>query len=63
MHECCEYVYDCLQNVLLVNVNVNKVHVNRGSQNACCSDSKVEIISLAFKWLIILRSALKKNAQ
>ena len=32
---------------------------NCGSQNALFSVSKVEIISLAFKWLIVLRSAIK----
>ena len=33
--------------------------VNCGSRNARCSSSKVEIISLAFNWLIVLRSAIK----
>ena len=35
------------------------MYANCGSQNAGCSMSKVEIISLAFKWLIVLRSAIK----
>ena len=33
--------------------------MNCGSWNAHCSVCKVEIISVAFKWLIILRSAHK----
>ena len=42
-----------------INIDVTEIHVNCGSQNVCCSIAKVEIISLAFKWLIILRSAMK----
>ena len=34
-------------------------YVNCDSWNAHCSIYKVEIISLEFKWLIVLRSALK----
>ena len=45
--------------VLLVNINVTKMYANCGLWNARCSFSKVEIISLAFKWLILLRSAIK----
>ena len=42
-------------------MNVIKIYVNCGSRNECCSVYKVEIISLAFKWLIVLRSAMKKR--
>ena len=35
------------------------MYANCGSRNAHCSIYKVEIISLAFKWLIILGSAIK----
>ena len=34
-----------------------------GSRNTRCSYSKVEIISLAFKWLIVLRSAIRTRDQ
>ena len=47
--------------VSLVNRNVTEI-VNCGSRNARCSVSKVEIISLTFKWLyIVLRSAVKTH--
>ena len=36
-----------------------KMYVNRISRNACCSVYKLEIISLALKWIIVLRSAIK----
>ena len=48
--------------VLLVNRNVTEMYVNCGLQNARCSIFKVKIISLSFKWLIVLRSAKKKRA-
>ena len=35
------------------------MYANCGSRNARCSVYKVEIISFAFKWLILLRSAIK----
>ena len=35
------------------------MYANCGSQNVGCSMSKGEIISLVFKWLIVLRSAIK----
>ena len=38
---------------------MTEMHGNCGSRNACCSISKVEIVSLAFKWLIVLRLAIK----
>ena len=52
-----------LDTALLVNINVTKMHANCGSRNARCSVDKVEIISLAFKWLIVLRSAIKTRDQ
>ena len=36
---------------------------NCGLWNACCSIYKVEIISLASKWLILLISAIKTHDQ
>ena len=39
------------------------MYVKCGSRNARNSVSKVEIISLAFKWLIVLRSAMKTRDQ
>ena len=33
--------------------------VNCGSRNAHCSFFKVELISLAFRWLVVLRLAIK----
>ena len=39
------------------------MYVNCGSWNARCTVYKVEIISLAFKWLIVLRSAIKTRDQ
>ena len=39
------------------------MYVNCGSRNARCSFSKVQIISLVFKWLIVLRSAIKTRHQ
>ena len=36
-----------------VNVNVTEMCANCSSRNVSCSVSKVEIISLAFKWLIV----------
>ena len=39
------------------------MYANCGSQNARCSVYKVEIISLAFKWLIVLRSAIETRDQ
>ena len=44
-----------LKMLLLVNRNVTKMSANCGSRNACCFVYKVEIISLAFKRLIVLR--------
>ena len=45
-------MYDGLENAyLLLDINVTEMFAKRGSRNA----SKVEIISLAFKWLIVLR--------
>ena len=52
-----------LKCVLLVNINVTKMYVNCGLWNACCSIYKVKIIRLAFKWLIVLRSAIKMRDQ
>ena len=49
--------------MLLVNRNVTELYANCGSRNARCSVFKVEIISLAFKWLIVLRSAIKTHDQ
>ena len=37
--------------------------MDRGSWNAHCFISKVEILSLEFKWLIVLRSAIKRHDQ
>ena len=48
-----------LKMLLLVNRNVTEMCAKCGLQNAHCSVYKVEIISLAFKWLIVLRSAMK----
>ena len=45
---CRKNLYDGLE---IVNVNVTKIDVNCGLQNARCSVSKVETITLAFKWL------------
>ena len=61
MQRCSKNVYDSLKNeyYCLVNRNVTEVYANSDSWNAHCSVSKFEIISLAFKWLIVLRSALK----
>ena len=47
----------------IVNVNVTKMYVNCGSRNVCCSVYEVEIISLALKRLIVLRSAIKTHDQ
>ena len=52
-----------LKMLLLVNRNVTEMDAICGSRNARCSVSKVDIISLAFKWLIILRSAIKMRDQ
>ena len=38
---------------------MTKMYANCGSEIARCSVYKVEIISLAFKWLLVLRSAIK----
>ena len=38
---------------------MTEMFVNCGLWNVICSVSKVEIISLAFKWFIVLRSAIK----
>ena len=46
--------------ILFVNINVTRIYVNCASRNVHCSVSKVEIISLAFKWLIILMTAIKR---
>ena len=46
--------------ILFVNINVTRMYVNCASRNVHCSVSKVEIISLAFKWLIILMTAIKR---
>ena len=40
-----------------------KQKCDRSLRNAGCSISKVEIISLGFKWLIVLRSAIKTRDQ
>ena len=40
-----------------------KQKCDRSLRNAGCSISKVEIISLGFKWLIVLRSAIKTHDQ
>ena len=37
--------------------------VNCGSRNAHCSVYKVEVISLAFKWLIVLRKCAIKHTE
>ena len=47
---CHKNVYEGLENALLVNINVTTV--DHGMH-------EVEIISLAFKWLMLLRSAIK----
>ena len=47
----------------IVNRNVTEMFVNCGSRNARWAVYKVEIISLAFKWLIVLRSAIKARDQ
>ena len=44
-------------------INVTEMYVNCGSRTARSSVSKFEIISLAFKWLIVLRSAIKTRDQ
>ena len=44
-----------------MNRNVTEMYVNYGLRNGRCSVYKVEIISLAFKWLIILRPAIKAH--
>ena len=54
---CRKNAYDGLENAylivfILVNRNVTEMSVNCGSRNARCSVYKVEIISLAFKWLL-----------
>ena len=41
----------------------NVLYANCDLWNARCSISKVEIISLAFKWLMVLRSAIKMHDQ
>ena len=41
--------------------NVTQMYVNCGF-HVCCSASKVEIFSLAFKWLIILGSLSSAEA-
>ena len=61
MQMCCKNAYDGLENVLLVIIYVTEMYANCVSRNANCSIYKVEIISLAFKWLIILRSAIKMH--
>ena len=45
------------KSVLFVNINATGIYVNCGLRIACCFFTKVEIISVAFKWLIIFRSA------
>ena len=44
-------------------INVTDIYVNCGSWNVCCSLAKVEILSLAYKWLIVLRSAIQMHPQ
>ena len=44
-------------------INVTEIYLSCGSWNAHCSLAKVEIISLAFKRLIILRPAIKMHPQ
>ena len=41
---------------------VTEMYVNCGSRNVRCTIYKVELISLAFKWLIILRSAIETQS-
>ena len=60
VRKCVWWSWKC---VLLVNINVTGMFVNCGSRTVHFSISKVEIISLAFKWLIILRSAIKTHDQ
>ena len=61
---CRKNAYGGLENAYyLVNRNVTEMYANCGSRNARCSVSKVEIISSAFKWLIVLRSAIKTRDQ
>ena len=50
-----------LKCVLLVNRNVTEMFANCGSQNARCSISKVEIISMSFKWLTACTQIGYKN--
>ena len=59
---CRKNAYDGLENAYYLR-NVTEMSENCGSRNAGCSISKVEIISLAFKWLIVLRSAIKTRDQ
>ena len=52
-----------LKCVLLVNRNVTDMYVNCGSRKTHCSVYKVEVISLAFKWLIVLRKCAIKHTE
>ena len=54
-------MYDGVENMYYI--NVTEMYVNCGLRNVHCSIYKVEMISLAFKWLIILRLALKMHNQ
>ena len=56
---CIYACFTCVNQALLFNTNVTKMYANCGLWNVCCSFSKVEIISSAFKWIIVLRSAIK----
>ena len=62
--KCRKNVYDSLKNAyysVLVNIYMTEIYVNCGSWNVHCSVSKVEIVSLAFKWLIVLRLTIKTS--
>ena len=60
---CRKNAYDGTNMCILAKGNVTEIYEYCGLQNVHCSASKVEIISLAFKWLIVLKSATKASDQ
>lgn len=66
LSEMCQEMQRCRKNVMMVlkmctsrRHNVSEMYANYGLWNACCTVPKVETISSAFKWLIILSVAIK----
>ena len=65
MQRCRKNAYMVVLKIRISHVNrdVTKMYANYCLWNGCCSISKVEMISLAFKWLIVLRLAINTRDQ